>query len=102
MRYSPSLSPDTSEMRDAAFTRVQTGNVNHNVDRIGNVLSRDAGRQIDTSQGDHQFQSVESFACVIGVHGTHRTIMAGVHRLQHVQHFTATGFADDDAVRSHP
>ncbi len=33
--------------------------------------------------------------------GGHRSVMAGVHRLQHLQHLGATYLADHDAVRAH-
>ncbi len=32
----------------------------------------------------------------------HRAVMAGVHRLEHVDHLLAAGLADDDAVGAHP
>ena len=40
-------------------------------------------------------------ARAVGVNGGQRSVVARVHRLQHVQRFTATDFADDDAVRTH-
>jgi hypothetical protein len=32
----------------------------------------------------------------------HGSIVAGVHGLQHIDNFFATGFTDDDTVRAHP
>ena len=37
----------------------------------------------------------------VGVHGGQRPVVAGVHRLEHVQALLATALTDDDAVGSH-
>ena len=38
----------------------------------------------------------------VGVHRGQRALVAGVHRLQHVQRLAAADLADDDPVRAHP
>jgi hypothetical protein len=38
----------------------------------------------------------------VGVDRGHRPVVAGVHGLQHVDHFLAARLADDDAVGTHP
>ncbi len=50
----------------------------------------------------HVFDPRERVARGVGVHGGHRAVMAGVHRLQHVERFGAANLADDDPVRTHP
>src|SRR5205085_4835533 len=37
----------------------------------------------------------------VGVQRAHRSVVTGVHRLQHVQRLRAATLADDDAVGSH-
>ena len=37
----------------------------------------------------------------VGVNGGHAAVMAGVHRLQHVECLGAADLADDDPVRTH-
>jgi hypothetical protein len=37
----------------------------------------------------------------VGVHGRQRPVVAGVHRLEHVERFLAADLADDDAVGPH-
>ncbi len=39
----------------------------------------------------------QRFARVVGVQRAHRSVMAGVHRLQQVEGFRSADFADDDA-----
>src|SRR5439155_9723077 len=50
---------------------------------------------------DHDLESADSVARVVRVHGGHRPLVAGVHRLEHVQRLARTHFADDDPVRTH-
>src|SRR5262249_46687789 len=49
----------------------------------------------------HLFQSLESIARAIGMDRGHRSFVASVHRLQHVECLFAATFADDDAIRPH-
>ena len=44
---------------------------------------------------------MERIARAVGVQGGHRSLMAGIHRLHHVERFRAAALADDDAIRSH-
>ena len=59
-------------------------------------------RQIHPRHQHHRFQAAQHIARCIGVPGGKRTVMAGVHRLQHIQRLTATHLADHDSVRPHP
>ena len=43
-----------------------------------------------------------AFARAVGVDGSDRAVMAGGHRLQHVEDFGAADLADDDSVGAHP
>ena len=37
----------------------------------------------------------------VGVQGGERTVVTGVHRLEHVERLTGSTLADDDSVRAH-
>ncbi len=60
-----------------------------------------ADRDVAPGHGDHDFKSRQGIAGGVGVNGGHRTVVAGVHRLEHVQGFTGSHFADDDAIGPH-
>ncbi len=60
--------------------------------------------RIGKSMPGHQHHALDTgdrVAGSVGVAGGHRPVMAGVHRLQHVQRLGAAGLADDDPIRSH-
>jgi hypothetical protein len=50
---------------------------------------------------DHILDAVERIARRIGVDRSHGAVVAGVHRLQHVEGLGAAYLADDDAVGAH-
>jgi hypothetical protein len=50
---------------------------------------------------DHVFEPGQRLARAIGMDCTHRAVMPGVHRLQHVERLGAADLAEDDAVRAH-
>ena len=59
-------------------------------------------RHIAGAHQDHVFDPGERVARGVGVHGGHRAVVAGVHRLEHVEGFGAANLANDDPVRTHP
>jgi len=51
---------------------------------------------------EHQrLETDKGLVRVVGVQRRHRAIVAGVHRLEHVQGFTATALTDDDVIGPH-
>ncbi len=60
-----------------------------------------ADRNVVSRHRDHHFQTGQGVAGGVGVDGRHRSFVAGVHRLEHVQRFARTHFADDDPIRTH-
>ncbi|MNJ33823.1 hypothetical protein D3C77_285130 [compost metagenome] len=53
-------------------------------------------------QAHQGFQAQQGILGGIGMDGTHGTVVAGVHRRQHIQHFNAANLAKQDTVRAHP
>ena len=60
-----------------------------------------ADRNVVSGHGDHHFQAGQGVAGGVGVNGGHRSFVAGVHRLEHVQRFAGSHFADDDSIGTH-
>ncbi len=75
--------------------------LNDQVDRRSELLPHRLQRQFDAAHRDHRLQSGNGVTGAVGVNRRQRTFVAGVHRLQHVERFRTTAFADDDAVGSH-
>ena len=48
-----------------------------------------------------ELDAVQALARRVGVDGAHRSVMAGVHGLQQVEHLRAAHLADDDALGPH-
>ena len=71
------------------------------VQRACDVHADRAQRQIAGCHEHHVLETVEGIARRVRVHGRHRAVMAGVHRLQHVKCFSAANLANDDAVGPH-
>ena len=50
---------------------------------------------------NHHLQPVQRVARGVGVDGRQRPVVAGVHRLEHVERLGAADLADDDPVGPH-
>ena len=48
-----------------------------------------------------ELEAAQSLARRIGVHRAHRSVVAGIHRLQKIKGFGSANLADDDALRPH-
>ena len=70
----------------------------HSADDLGQDGAR---RQAHVAHLDHVLDPGQRIARGVRVDGGHAAIVAGVHRLQHVEGLAAADFADDDAVRTH-
>src|SRR6202008_3749518 len=86
---------------DAARTVAQALGLHDDVDRTHDHLANWFRRQGETAHRDHRFETLHGFARGIRVQRTHRTVVAGVHRLQQVERFGSAHFADDDPFRAH-
>ena len=58
-------------------------------------------RQAHVAHRDHRLDAAQRVARRVRVDGGERAVVAGVHRLQHVERFLAADLADDDAVGAH-
>ena len=67
----------------------------------GDLLAHRALGQVRRAHRDHRLDSRQRVARRVGVDGRQRSVVAGVHRLQHVERFLAADLADDDAVGAH-
>ena len=59
------------------------------------------GRQAHVAHLHHVLDAGQRVARGVGVDGGHAAVVAGVHRLQHVERLAAAHLADDDAVGPH-
>ena len=71
------------------------------LDGGGDLLPHGALRQVRRAHRDHGFDTRQRVARAVGVDRRQRAVVAGVHRLQHVERFLASNLADDDAVGAH-
>ena len=71
------------------------------VDRAGDLGAHRLARQVDARHADHVLHAGQRLARVVGVQRAHRAVVAGVHRLQHVERLGAAHLAADDPVRPH-
>ena len=86
---------------DAAGAVLEAGLLHDQVDGAGDLLADGADRQVDAGHQDHGLQPREAVARGVGVDGGDRAVVAGVHRLQHVERGAVADLADDDAVGPH-
>ena len=98
---SPSM-PVISEMlvtlRDAV---AQARLLDDELDGRRDLLAHRALRQVRRAHRDHRLDAGQRVARRVGVDGRQRSVVARVHRLQHVERFLAADLADDDAVGAH-
>ena len=92
---------DFRNPHDAANAALETGQMNDERDRRGDVPPHDGDRQVEARHADHHFQTGQGVARVVGVDRRQRAFVARVHGLQHVERFAAADFAEDDAVGPH-
>ena len=81
---------------------LKTAGLNDQVHSRRNLGADRLKRHLDTCHRNHVFQTRAGITCRVRVDCRHRSVMARVHGLQHVDHFLTTGFTHDDAVRTHP
>src|SRR5262249_41705737 len=84
-----------------ATTVREPANLNDDVDRRGDLIACRSRRDIDAAHADHLLDARQRVARRVGVDRRHRSLVTGVHRLQHVERLARPDLADDDAVRPH-
>jgi hypothetical protein len=65
------------------------------------LIANGAHRQIHAGHEGERFQPGDRFRGGVGVGGCERAVVAGVHRLEHVERLAAAALPHDDAVRTH-
>src|ERR1700728_3914362 len=58
-------------------------------------------RQVQVRHHRHRFNASECITRTVGVNCGHRSVVARVHGLEHVESFLAADFADDDPIGTH-
>src|SRR6266496_108175 len=92
---------DLGDAGDAPLAVRPAGELDDHVERPGDRLPDQRLRHLNATHADHRLDTRQRVARGVRVYGRHRPLMAGVHRLQHVQHLAAAALTDDDAVGTH-
>ena len=75
--------------------------VDQDVESACDLLPHCLDRELDPAHQNHRLDPAEGVPGLVGVDGCHRTLVAGVHRLEHVECLWAAHLADYDPVRAH-
>ena len=92
---------DLGDVDDLARAVLESGGVDDEVDRRGDLLADGAQRHLVAGHEDHRLEAPEHVGRAVGVAGRQRAVLAGGHRLEHVQRFARAALADDDPVGAH-
>ncbi len=94
--------PNTSVIAAHAPAAVdQADQVDDQVERGGDLLADGPQRQVDAAHEHEHLEAVERVARRVRVDRRQRSLVARVHRLEHVERLGAADLADDDAVGAH-
>ena len=93
---------DLGDVGDAAGAVPESGQLHDQVDRGGDLLTDGPDGQVEAGHEGEGLDAAQGVAGAVGVHRGHRAVVAGVHRLEHVEGLAAAALADDDAVGTHP
>ena len=77
------------------------GEMNEKMKRRSDLLANRLVGQLNTGHQHHGLESGDGITGAVGVDGRQRTLVAGVHGLEHVERLTATRLPDDYAVGPH-
>jgi len=80
---------------------IQAFDLYHDVDRRGDLRAQCLRRKSNTRHRNHGFDSAQSISRRIRMHGRERTVMTGVHCLQHIQRLGTTDLAENNSLRAH-
>jgi hypothetical protein len=95
---SPS-SPATSVIRLTRRLAVhEPDEVHDQVERRGDLLADRAHRELDAAHQDEHLEAVHGRRGACSRGSSSATLVAGVHRLEHVERLGAADLADDDPV----
>ena len=98
---SPSMPLHLGDVGDPARAVLEPALVDDQVDRGGHLLADRPDRQVHAGHQHHGLEAGQGVARTVGVHRGDRAVVAGVHRLQHVEGRGVADLTDDDAVGAH-
>ncbi len=87
---------------DLARAVLEARQLDDQVDGTGNLLADGLQGQVHAGHQDQGLEPREGLTGRVGVDRRHRSIVAGVHGLEHVEGLTGAALADHDAVGAHP
>ena len=87
-----------THLRDAV---AQTRALHNDRQRRSNLLAHRLFRKIQVAHRHHRFKTGQGIARRVGVDRGHRSLVAGIHGLEHVERFFAADLTDDDAIGTH-
>ena len=89
------------DVGDPAGAVAEPLDLHDQVDGRGDLLADRPQRQVHAGHQHQRLQPGDAVARRVGVQGGERAVVAGVHRLQHVERLAAAALADDDPVGPH-
>ena len=92
---------DLGDVDDLARAVLEPGGMDDQVDRRRDLVADRPQRQLVAGHQDHRLEPSEHVRRGVGVAGRQRAVLAGRHRLEHVEGLARTTLADDDPVGSH-
>ena len=92
---------DLGDVDDLAGAVLEAGRVDDQVDGRRDLLADRPQRQLVAGHQDHRLEPPEHVLRAVRVAGRQRAVMAGRHRLEHVQRLARAALADDDPVGPH-
>ena len=92
---------DLGDVDDLARPVLESGGVDDQVDRRGDLVADRAEGQLVAGHQDHRLEPSQHVRRRVRVTGRERPVLAGRHRLEHVQRLARATLPDDDPVGPH-
>src|SRR5580698_4929916 len=89
------------DVGDAAGAVAEARSLDKQVDGRGDLLADGTNTHIGIGHADHHLETAQTVARGVGVERGERSVVTGVHGLQHIQGLFRSDFPDDDAVGAH-
>src|SRR5437879_12274328 len=88
-------------MRDAAAAVAEARHLHEHVDGRADLLAHGTRDHIGISHADHDLQTPNGIARIVGVDGSQRSIVTRIHGLEHIERLLAPYLTDDDSGGPH-
>jgi hypothetical protein len=89
------------DVGDATSAVTEAAEVHDQVERGGHLLTNGSNRKIEAGHQGHGLDAGQGVARAVRVDSGDRAVVAGVHRLEHVERLARAALTDDDAVGAH-